>query len=248
MKVKFKGKGFKIFALILSCALFVTSLAVTTFSRFVSLVNAPFEGKEHLNYTVNTVFIARNQEELFAAINQGYTYVQLDKNIENPLIITQKTENLDTDLILDLNGIEIQRNGYDPILNVKENVRLTIIDTSDEQTGGLYNPVGSVFNVNGRDGKGGTLTILAGKFESGPRYSEYYSYNDFILNDSQNSLTQRTKVEADPQLVTMHVRKASGAGFDEITTEYRAPIIKSYPEKTGEITYEHGNLDRKSVV
>lgn len=242
MKVKFKGKGFKIFALILSCALFVTSLAVTTFSRFVSLVNAPFEGKEHLNYTVNTVFIARNQEELFAAINQGYTYIQLDKNIENPLIITQKTENLDTDLILDLNGIEIQRNGYDPILNVKENVRLTIIDTSDEQTGGLYNPVGSVFNVNGRDGKGGTLTILAGKFESGPRYSEYYSYNDFILNDSQNSLTQRTKVEADPQLVTMHVRKESGNGFNEITTEYRAPIIKSYPEKTGEITYEHGNL------
>ena len=90
MKVKFKGKGFKIFALILSCALFVTSLAVTTFSRFVSLVNAPFEGKDHLNYTVNTVFIARNQEELFAAINQGYTYIQLDKNIENPLIISGK--------------------------------------------------------------------------------------------------------------------------------------------------------------
>lgn len=242
MKVKFKGKGFKIFALILSCALFVTSLAVTTFSRFVSLVNAPFEGEDHLNYTVNTVFIVRNQEELFAAINQGYTYIQLDKNIENPLIITQKTENLDTDLILDLNGIEIQRNGYDPILNVKENVRLTIIDTSDEQTGGLYNPVGSVFNVNGRDGKGGTLTILAGKFESGPRYSEYYSYNDVILDDTEGSLTQRTKVEAAPQLVTMHVRKASGEGFDQITTDYKAPIIKSYPEKTGEITYEHGNL------
>ena len=57
MKVKLKGKGFKIFALILSCALFITSLAVSTFSKFTTMINAPFEGKDHLDYTVNAVFI-----------------------------------------------------------------------------------------------------------------------------------------------------------------------------------------------
>lgn len=236
MKVKLKGKGFKIFALALSCALFITSLAVSTFSKFVTMVNAPFEGKDHLDYTVNAVFIVKNQEELFAAINQGYTYVQLDKEIENPLIITQKTENLDADLILDLNGIEIQRNGYEPILNVKTGVRLTVVDTSTEQTGGLYNPVGSVFNITG-----GTITIMSGAFESGPRYSEYYSYNDVILNDRDGSLTRRTQVEDEPKEVMYRVKNKETGKFEEAVSKI-APIIKSYPEKKGDIEYKHGNL------
>ena len=101
----------KILMLILSFTLLTTSLLASTISRYVSEEKAPFGEDTFLDYTVNSVFVVKNQEELFSAINQGYTYVQLDQNIENPLIVTQKAENLDADLILDLNGIEIQRNG-----------------------------------------------------------------------------------------------------------------------------------------
>lgn len=227
----------KILMLILSFTLLTTSLLASTISRYVSEEKAPFGEDEHLDYTVNSVFVVKNQEELFAAVNQGYTYVQLDPQIENPLIVTQKAENLDADLILDLNGIEIQRNGYEPILNVKKGVRLTIVDTSAEQTGGLYNPVGSVFNITG-----GTLTVVTGTFESGPRYSEYYSYNTDVLSTSDP--TKRTLVENSAKKVCFYKKTTNPDKTWTFSdpTELNAPIIKSYPEKIGNVEYTHGNL------
>ena len=229
-----KLKKFSFLSLALSILFCLAAFVIPTVSRYVTLSNAPFDGKEELNYTVNAVFEVKNQDDLFAAINQGYTYVQLSKDIENPLIVTEKAENLDADLILDLNGIEIQRNGYEPILNVNEGVRLTVVDTSTEQTGGLYNPVGSVFNI-----KGGTLTVVTGTFESGPRYSEYYSYNEDILS-SETDYTKRTLVEPTAQKVNFYTRNSEG-DFDTPTVK-NAPIIRSYPVVTGDIIYNHGNL------
>lgn len=230
-------------ALILAAVFFLSFLgAAVTISKYVTDKNAPFGDDTHINYTVNSVFVVQSQDELFTAINQGYTYVQLDKSIENPLIVTQKAETLNSDLILDLNGIEIQRNGYDPILNVKAGVRLTIVDTSDEQTGGLYNPVGSVFNING-----GTLTVVTGTFESGPRYSEYYSYNNGALQNTATSVTRRTLVEDDAKQVRYYVKDETSGVFASSGTK-NAPIIRSYPVKQGEIVYNHGNLYFDSAV
>lgn len=211
-----------------------SALTASVLAKYVKETTAPWGSDMEIDYTVNNVFTVTNQEELFAAINQGYTYVQLDKNIENPLIITQNAENLHTDLILDLNGIEIQRNGHDPILNIIEGVRLTVVDTSEEQTGGLYNPVGSVFNITG-----GTLTVAAGEFESGPRYSEYYSYNHEVLQNS--GTTKRTLVEDTAQLVNYKTHDRINDNWSTAKPQ-TAPIIKSYPEKTGGIVYKHGNL------
>lgn len=234
---KFSENFSKISVFILAFV-FLTSLIIgTTLSKYVTDENAHFGDDANIDYSVNSVFVVKTQDELFEAINQGYTYVQLDKDIENPLIVTQKAETLDSDLILDLNGIEIQRNGYDPILNIKGGVRLTVVDTSTEQTGGLYNPVGSVFNIIG-----GTLTIVTGTFESGPRYSEYYSYNNGVLNSDENSLTKRTTVEDTPQSVKFFRKNAAGTTFVQDTNVQKAPIIRSYPTKTGGIEYNHGNL------
>ncbi|MBQ7224863.1 MAG: hypothetical protein IJX06_04870 [Clostridia bacterium] len=240
-KMKLREKIMLMFSLALVSILFL----VPTFSKYVAQKNLPFEGEEHLDYTVNSVFVVRTQSELFAAINQGYTYVQLDKDIENPLIVTQKAETLDSDLILDLNGIEIQRNGYEPILNIKKGVRLTVVDTSAEQTGGLYNPVGSVFNITG-----GTLTVVTGTFESGPRYSEYYTYNNGILDDPDTDGPDRTIVEDSAQSVNFFRKSVDGEGKTVFTADgvVQAPIIKSYPEKTGDIEYNHGNLYFDEVV
>ncbi len=214
---------------------FVSSLALgKTIAKYVIKEKAQIkENNENkdIGFTVNSVLVVHSEDELFAAINQGYSYVQLDKEIENPLIITQKAGDLENDLILDLNGIEIQRNGYEPILNIGTNTKLTIVDSSEEQTGGLYNPVGSVFNING-----GYLSVLTGYFESGPRYSEYYSYNNNILNGDEGSQTKRTIVESDEKEV-LYYGKDSTSGKIQ-----KAPIIKSYPTVTGDIKYNHGNL------
>ena len=236
MKRQKESKVTKILMLILSLVFFTSTIVASSISKYVTQKQAYFGDKEHLDYTVNAVFVVRNQEELFAAINQGYTYVQLDQDIENPLIVTQKAETLNTDLILDLNGIEIQRNGYEPILNIKPGVRLTVVDTSSEQTGGLYNPVGSVFNIYG-----GTLTVVTGNFESGPRYSEYYSYNNYVLDGSNDSQTKRTLVEDAPQRANFYEKDASTGRFKPAEVK-NLPIIKSYPEKTGNVEYNHGNL------
>ena len=71
---KLKGNNFlKFFALTLSLAMFSVALIANTLSKYVTKTNAPFDGKDHLNYSVNAVFVVKNQEELFSAINQGYT-------------------------------------------------------------------------------------------------------------------------------------------------------------------------------
>ena len=229
-----KSRLYSIIALAVSftilCASFVApAVAKLVFGKQLTFKDA--DGTEHddLDYTVNSVFEVKTQDEFFAAINQGYSYVQLSKDIENPLIITESAENLERDLILDLNGIEIQRNGSDPILNVGPGVRLTVTDTSDEQTGGLYNPVGSVFNI-----EGGVLTVITGSFECGPRYSEYYSYNTDVLANNNNT-TKRTVVQS-----IRNVNYYEGNSTEAVTRT--APIILSYPTRTGEIVYNHGNL------
>lgn len=218
--------------IIIFATIFIVSLSFKeTISKYIFEENAPYNDDTGIDFTVNSVLVVNTAEELFHAINQGYTYVQLDKKIENPLIITQKAENLNNDLILDLNGIEIQRNGYEPILNINHGVRLTIVDSSAEQTGGLYNPVGSVFKING-----GSLSVVTGFFESGPRYSEYYTYNNFVLNHEATSSTKRTIVEEEEQEVNYYSKSSIEP------TKKNAPIIKSYPTVTGDVTYNHGNL------
>lgn len=232
-----KLKKLKGVALICAILVFAVCMMAPTLSRYVGEMDVLYNGETDLNYTVNSVFVVTSQDELFAAINQGYTYVQLSKDIENPLIVTQQATNLEADLILDLNGIEIQRNGPEPILNIGKGVKLTVTDTSTEQTGGLYNPVGSVFNITG-----GTLSVVTGNFESGPRYSEYLTYNTNMLSQTDAS-TERTIVDPTPQLVNLTINEiVDGVVTPKEQKGVYAPIIRSYPVSTGDIIYTHGNL------
>ena len=121
-----------------------------------------------LVYTVSDNVVITTVDEFFNAIENGYTNIQISDDIDNPLIITGSPPDVNSDLTIDLNGNELQRNDREPVLNVTEGVRLTIIDSKGG--GGFYNPVGSVFNVDG-----GTITVAAGLFESGPRNGEKLS-------------------------------------------------------------------------
>lgn len=121
-------------------------------------------------YIVAHQLEVRSVEEFIAAVENGYSNIKISDEVEDPLVITSGVTDVGADLILDLNGHEIQRNNREPMLNVTEGVRMTIIDSSSSQSGSFYNPVGSVLEISG-----GTLTVTAGMFESGPRKSEYNS-------------------------------------------------------------------------
>ncbi len=208
-------------------------------ARYVSTVIAYFndngEEKEYMDFTVNTVFVVDDQNDLFAAINQGYSYIQISGDLHNPLVITQSPKNLTTDLIIDLNGEELYRHGTEPIFEIDEGVRLTITDTSEDQTGTLYNPTGSVLKIDG-----GNLTVVSGKFECGPRYSEYYTYNNNILSERSH---KRTIVADEPEKVDLYIRQGSGesATFTHYT-EVTVPIITAYNDLSLGLDHPHGNV------
>lgn len=169
-------------AIAAAAALFALSLTIVFASaRYVAEIGSE---SGNINFTTETPFEVASQKELFNAINSGYSYVQLsDKLNKAPIIMTGDSLNLKRNLVIDLNGQEIERNNRNSLLNVPAGVAFTVIDTAGG--GGLYNPIGSVLTVNG-----GTLNVSGGAFESGPRPSEYYSEltgggtkNEFAVRD-----------------------------------------------------------------
>ncbi len=143
-----------------------------------------------LPYEVERAFTVESQEDLFNAIQYGYSHIQISENVKDPFIVTEDMATLNHSMILDVNGAEIQRNSRSPILTVGEGVTLTITDTSANRAGGLYNPVGSVLNVDG-----GALLVKEGKFESGPRYWEYYSNDTGVVDTTQPMITGERTVD-----------------------------------------------------
>lgn len=152
--------------------LIVTLMSVAlTYGRF-----SKETGTTHGDYGNNIEYIVADQinvkdmDEFVGAIENGYSNIVIDDEAPEEIIITTSVTDVGVDLIIDLNGHKIVRNNREPILNVQNGVRLTIMDRSEERTGSFYNPVGSVLQISG-----GTLTVSGGKFESGPRKTEYGS-------------------------------------------------------------------------
>ncbi len=150
--------------LLFIAAMFTASL---TFGRYISERNSESDYSGDIEYILSDAIVISTIEDFFKAIENGYSNIQIGEELDNPLIISGGISDVRSDLTIDLNGHEIQRNNRQPLLNIQEGVTLTIIDSSKDKTGSLYNPVGSVLQLSG-----GTLTVAAGIFESGPRSGE----------------------------------------------------------------------------
>ena len=162
-------------------ALFIVTLFTASFSlgRYSSVQSSESNYDDDFEYTLYDSIVVNTIDEFFAAISNGYNYIIIGDAIKDPLIIAGSMSDIRDDLIIDLNGHEIQRNSRDPLLNVTTGFALTIIDS--EGTGSMYNPVGSVIQVSG-----GTLTVQNGIFESGPRSDDSrngvsaVNYNEYV--------------------------------------------------------------------
>ena len=164
MKQSVRKAFLYIVMLLFIATMFTASL---TFGRYISERNSESDYSGDIEYILSDAIVISTIDDFFKAIENGYSNIQIGEELDNPLIISGGISDVRSDLTIDLNGHEIQRNNRQPLLNIQDGVTLTIIDSSKDKTGSLYNPVGSVLQLSG-----GTLTVAAGIFESGPRSGE----------------------------------------------------------------------------
>ena len=178
-----------------------------------------------IDFVVSQSIVIESVDDFFTAIENGYTNIQISDEVDNPLVISGGVADVNSDLTIDLNGHEIQRNNREPMLDIQEGVRLTITDSKGG--GGFYNPVGSVLRISG-----GTLTVTNGLFESGPRNGVSMAEADGKAEHASEYATGSGSVYSTPvgaetngaQPVTYYEK--NGASYtkndDEITA---APIL-----------------------
>lgn len=224
----------RILCYILLCLFVLTTITASlTFGRYTSEKASDNDYKGDIEYILGDAIIINTIDDFFQAIENGYSNIQLGEELDNPLIISGGMSGVVSDLIIDLNGHEIQRNNREPLLDVKDGINLTIIDTSAEKTGSLYNPVGSVLKVSG-----GTLTAAAGIFESGPRSGkrdnkggrvETGSKYDEYAVAKDNTWSARSgggfDTQTDIQKVQLFKRPESGSGaYQQVEATASLPI------------------------
>ncbi len=170
-------------------------------------------------------FVVYTPEELIEAIENGYSYIQIADNAESPFVITTGVQDVSTNLVLDLNGTVVVRNSRNPMLDVGQGVSIVLVyDSSEEQTGAFYNPVGSALQVSG-----GTMTVGSGSYESGPRDGE-----NNIATGISSSITLYTREGVTEPAA---VARAADDEYVRTTAAEQVPYINgNYYQETGALS------------
>lgn len=164
-----KEKTRKIFIMIVMAALIVSlmaaSFAALTYGRYSGGrrdENSPYE--DYIDFVGATAYEVKTPEQFVNAINSGYSYIKIAADAEEPFVVNNDIANVYTNLVIDVNGNTVIRNSRNPVLDVRRNISVVLVyDSSEQAKGGFYNPVGSALQTSG-----GTLTVGAGVYESGP--------------------------------------------------------------------------------
>ena len=165
-----KEKTRKIFIMIVMAALIVSlmaaSFAALTYGRYAGGrrdENSPYE--DYIDFVGATAYEVKTPEQFVNAINSGYSYIKIAADAEKPFVVNNDIANVYTNLVIDVNGNTVIRNSRNPVLDVRRNISVVLVyDSSVGAEGGFYNPVGSALQTSG-----GTLTVGAGSYESGPK-------------------------------------------------------------------------------
>lgn len=164
-----KEKTRRILIMIVMAALIVSlmaaSFAALTYGRYSGGrrdENSPYE--DYIDFVGATAYEVRTPEQFVNAINNGYSYIKIAADAEEPFVVNNDIANVYTNLVIDVNGKTVIRNSRNPVLDVTRNISVVLVyDSSEKAKGGFYNPVGSALQTSG-----GTLTVGAGVYKSGP--------------------------------------------------------------------------------
>lgn len=196
-----KERTRRIFIMIVMAALIVSlmaaSFAALTYGRYSGGrfdENSPYE--DYIDFVGATAYEVSSPEELVNAINNGYSYIKIAADAEEPFVVNNDIANVYTNLVIDVNGKTVIRNSRNPVLDVQRNVSAVLVYDStvendpNAQPGSFYNPVGSALQVSG-----GTLTVAAGRYDSGPKdgiATSLPSDTSDIISVTVHSRTSRT--------------------------------------------------------
>ena len=216
MKIEVRNRI--VVALLVFVVFWVLTFALTQ-ARY-SQEKSPDNHTGELNYTIANQIEVATTEQFFAAIENGYSNIKIADAVSNPFLVSGSAD-VESDLILDLNGHQIQRNSREPMLTIKEGVKMIVTDTSKSQKGSFYNPVGSVLKIDG-----GVLTVMSNKFESGPRDDEYYSNRDKNFENT-NGVLQYIGGTITKAKESMSVSTKSGKQYTASDKE-NVPIVLPY--------------------
>lgn len=163
-------------------------------------------------------YLVYSPEELIQAIKDGYSNIQIADEAEQPFVITEGVTDVTANLVLDVNGKTLIRNSRNPMLDVQTNVSVVLIyDSSDDEQGGFYNPVGSALQASG-----GTLTVGSGNYDDGPKGT----YSDVSQSTSATLVTRNARTETSYGTPTKDV-----ADLPEITANHY--FAEDYDTSTG---------------
>lgn len=150
---------------LLIVALFAASFTYARYYKETGVTGGKYDNI--IEFVGANKYIVYTPEELVAAIENGYSYIEIGEGAEEPFVITDGVTNVSANLVLDINGHDLVRNSRNPLIDVQENVSVVIVYDS-KASGSFYNPVGSLLQASG-----GTLTIATGDFTSGPKAEDY---------------------------------------------------------------------------
>ena len=150
---------------LLIAALFAASFTYARYYKETGVTGGKYD--DTIEFVGANKYIVYTPEELVAAIENGYSYIEIAEDVEDPFIITAGVTDVSANLVLDINGHNLVRNSRNPLIDVQENVSVVIVYDS-KASGSFYNPVGSLLQASG-----GTLTIATGNFTSGPKEGDY---------------------------------------------------------------------------
>lgn len=150
---------------LLIAALFAASFTYARYYKETGVTGGKYD--DTIEFVGANKYIVYTPEELVAAIENGYSYIEIAEDVEDPFIITDGVTDVSANLVLDINGHNLVRNSRNPLIDVQENVSVVIVYDS-KASGSFYNPVGSMLQASG-----GTLTIATGNFTSGPKAEDY---------------------------------------------------------------------------
>ena len=150
---------------LLIAALFAASFTYARYYKETGVTGGKYD--DTIEFVGANKYIVYTPEELVAAIENGYSYIEIADGAKDPFVITDGVTDVTANLVLDINGHPLVRNSRNPLINVQENFSVVIVYDS-KASGSFYNPVGSLLQASG-----GTLTIATGNFTSGPKEGDY---------------------------------------------------------------------------
>lgn len=197
---------------LLIAALFAASFTYARYYKETGVTGGKYD--DTIEFVGANKYIVYTPEELVAAIENGYSYIEIADGAEEPFVITDGVTDVTANLVLDINGHSLVRNSRNPLIDVQENVSVVIVYDS-KVSGSFYNPVGSLLQASG-----GTLTIATGEFTSGPKAEDLYAVaGDRVLDMGDTDYRYFTR---------------AGRSADAYT-EVRGADIPAMPKLTGNV-------------